>query len=339
MATKPPHIVIRADSSKEIGFGHITRSLTLAEALTRKGARVTCLGQGMTAGTAIAPSFEGLHVQEAEPSGGQASAIEILDLAPDAVITDGYHYSPEFYAALSDAGIPYAVIDDGGQTLAPDPRVVINQNPDATPELYGSMIGNPQLLLGGTFALLRPEVGYLAAHPPEKGNHTVVSLGGTDAKDLTIPMALCLLDSGHRVSVANRFRQGIIEALPGMERNGQIDFFAPKNLLPALASAQLAVVGAGTSLWEANALGTPTIGVIVADNQQGPARAAAKLGIIEGIVDATVTASTDATALAVAEAIRAVAQTGPTLRLQADGASRVAETVLAELSRHREDTV
>jgi spore coat polysaccharide biosynthesis predicted glycosyltransferase SpsG len=45
-----------------------------------------------------------------------------------------------------------------------------------------------------------------------------------------------------------------------------------------LASAQVAVLAAGSSLWEACAVETPSIGLIVADNQADSSAAAARLG-------------------------------------------------------------
>jgi UDP-2,4-diacetamido-2,4,6-trideoxy-beta-L-altropyranose hydrolase len=46
----------------------------------------------------------------------------------------------------------------------------------------------------------------------------------------------------------------------------------------SLASASLAVVGAGTTMWEAACLGVPTVSVVVAENQSQPASAAEALG-------------------------------------------------------------
>jgi spore coat polysaccharide biosynthesis predicted glycosyltransferase SpsG len=54
-----------------------------------------------------------------------------------------------------------------------------------------------------------------------------------------------------------------------------------------LASAHVAVLAAGSSLWEACAVGTPSIGLVVADNQAASANAAAKLGFTR-VVDCRV---------------------------------------------------
>jgi spore coat polysaccharide biosynthesis predicted glycosyltransferase SpsG len=46
-----------------------------------------------------------------------------------------------------------------------------------------------------------------------------------------------------------------------------------------LASSSLAILAAGSSLWEAAALGVPSIGLIVADNQIGASVGAEHFGI------------------------------------------------------------
>jgi spore coat polysaccharide biosynthesis predicted glycosyltransferase SpsG len=50
-----------------------------------------------------------------------------------------------------------------------------------------------------------------------------------------------------------------------------------------LAGAHVAVLAAGSSLWEACAVGTPSIGLIVADNQFQLAMEARRLGLVHVI--------------------------------------------------------
>ncbi len=46
---------------------------------------------------------------------------------------------------------------------------------------------------------------------------------------------------------------------------------SPSDYVTTLATAEVAVLAAGSSLWEAACLGTPTIAVVVADNQRAAA--------------------------------------------------------------------
>ena len=330
-------IVVRADSSKTMGFGHITRSLTLARALQDAGADVIAVGQGMTEGTAISPSFVSDHFIESPALKQSGGVGQLLDLHPDGVVTDGYHFSKSFFEQLDEASIPYAVIDDNGETKAINPLVVHNQNPHANRELYGTFINEPKFLLGLDYALLRPEVFALVTKPLKKNGRIVVSLGGTDFADLTVPIITALAEAGHNVAVNERFREKLIGLTSETGDSRKIEFFPSSMFLESLASADLAVLGAGTSLWEANTLGTPTIGVIVADNQIIPALT----GFSEGYVDVVINSlgahsmeSKVSEVEAAAAQLREASARQATKRVGTDGAKLVAQALLAEFSKH-----
>ena len=330
-------IVVRADSSKTMGFGHITRSLTLAGALHDAGADVIAVGQGMTEGVAISPSFGGLHVIERVALNESGDVGRLLDLHPDGVVIDGYHFSKSFFEQLDEASISYVVIDDNGETKAINPLVVHNQNPQANRELYGSVTNEPIFLFGLEYALLRREVSALVAKSPKKSGRIVISLGGTDSENLTIPIVEALLEAGRRIAVNERFKVDFSDSVDNVNHSQDIEFFPSSLFLESLASADLAVVGAGTSLWEANALGTPTIGVVVAGNQLNPALTGFSEGYVDVVINALDAPSVESTT---SEVVRAASQLRggsprPASRqIGTEGAKLVAQALLAEFSQH-----
>ena len=330
-------IVVRADSSKTMGFGHITRSLTLARALQDAGADVVSVGQGMREGIALSSSFQDLQIIERAPSHDADEVEQILALQPDGVVTDGYHFSRNFFEQLDKASIPYAAIDDNGETEAINPIAIHNQNPHANRELYGDFFDEPLFMLGLNFALLRPEVTKLAAKPHKKSGKIVVSLGGTDSENLTVPITSALIDSGYGVAINERFKDALNRARNDVGHSDKIEFFPPQMFLKTLRSAKLAVLGAGTSLWEANALGTPAVGVIVAENQVQPALRAVSDGYVTEMVNA-ITAPTKSSL--VSEVIELATQLQgewsqkPPKRVQPDSAAKVADAMLVQLSNH-----
>lgn len=330
-------IVVRADSSKTMGFGHITRSLTLARALHDAGADVIAVGQGVTEGAATSASFGGLPVIERPALKESGDVGQLLDLHPDGVVTDGYHFSKSFFDQLDEANIPYAAIDDNGETKAINSLVVHNQNPHANRELYGNFVNEPKFLLGLDHALLRPEVFALVTKPPKKTGRIVVSLGGTDSANLTVPIITTLVEAGHNVAVNERFREQLIVLTSKTGDSRKIEFFPSGMFLESLASAGLAILGAGTSLWEANALGTATVGVIVAENQLNPALT----GFSEGYVDVVINSlgahsmeSAVSEVVAAAAQVREVSSQQTRKRVGTDGAKLVAQALLAEFSKH-----
>lgn len=330
-------IVVCADSSKAMGFGHVTRALTLARALQDTGADVISVGVGMREGTLISPEFGDLHVIESSPTNGAGEIKKLLELKPDGLIVDGYHFSENFFKKLDEAGIPYAVIDDIGETEALCPIAVHNQNPHASVDTYKGLSNNPLLLLGLQYALLRNELSFLANKLHEKSALIVVSLGGTDSANLTGPIAKSLLEVGHRIAVNDRFKKNCDFGNGSNGHSHDIQFFPSHLFLQTLSSSNLAVLGAGTSLWEANALGTPTIGVIVADNQIQPAKAGLSQGYVEAVVNALKAPSRAHAALEVVVAVSRIlghAVTQPSTRIRTDGAGRVARALLAEFAKH-----
>jgi len=146
---------------------------------------------------------------------------------------------------------------------------VINQNPHATPEMYAHLSGDPKLLLGLQYAMLRREVreaAKLSVAPVAK--KVFVAMGGSDFLKLTEPIVHALKDLDIELCVAvgptNSQRQQIEDVVQSVNRARmipQVDY------ITELASSSLAILAAGSSLWEAAALGVPTIGLIVADNQ------------------------------------------------------------------------
>lgn len=298
MSERAPLAVLRADGGAAIGLGHVMRSLALGEGLAGRGWRVvlaTSAGSPAVHEAARASSIQ-THEITASP-GGAADAEEIVTLGPDLAVVDGYHNSRAFFEKLSADRCAHAVIDDNVETPAVDPDVVINQNPHADADMYADF-RRAQLLLGLRFALLRSmvtrHVPRAATGPSGQPTKVLISMGGSDPHGLTIPLMneLRPLAVDLRV-VAGPANPGADEIHAECRHTDGVSLIGPADYLDELADATCAVVGAGSTLWEAAYLGVPTIGVIVADNQATASVAAEALGFT-CTVDAR---TTDATAI------------------------------------------
>jgi spore coat polysaccharide biosynthesis predicted glycosyltransferase SpsG len=201
------------------------------------------------------------------------------------VVVDGYEFSREFFAVLEESNTPFAVIDDNAETQAHSPSAVINQNPHASAEMYSQMQGNPDLLLGLQFAMVRKEVRDVAAmHVTTREGEVFVAMGGADFLGLTSQIVEALAETGLYVRVAvghANNRRTEVEQLA--DRYSNVTLIEQHEYVSSLAGAHVAVLAAGSSLWEACAVGTSSIGLIVADNQQAAAHAAAKIGFTRTI--------------------------------------------------------
>jgi spore coat polysaccharide biosynthesis predicted glycosyltransferase SpsG len=136
-------------------------------------------------------------------------------------------------------------------------------------------------LLGLQYALLRREVREATKQSinPVAGK-VFVAMGGSDFLQLTSPIVDGLKDLDIEICVAvgptNSQRQQIEETVKSIPRARMIP---QTDYITELASSSLAILAAGSSLWEAAALGVPSIGLIVADNQVGASVGAEHCGI------------------------------------------------------------
>ena len=262
--------VLRADASGLIGVGHVMRSLALGEAMRDAGFDVVLVSVDLPAGMREEARKCGVTVIDLNcvpfgPDDAQAT----LAINGNVLVVDGYLFERNFFEILEIKKTNFVVIDDNVETKALAPSVVINQNPHATPEMYAHLSGSPKLLLGLQYALLRREVreaAKLSLVPVAK--KVFVAMGGSDFLKLTEPIVLASKDLDIELCVAvgptNSQRQKIEEVVQSVPRARII---LQADYITELATSSLAILAAGSSLWEAAALGVPTIGLIVADNQ------------------------------------------------------------------------
>ena len=314
-------VVVCADASPQMGLGHVMRSIALAHELTALGCATTVCGLGVPADLIGSASLV------VPPS--TADAATVASLHPDLVVVDGYHFDERFFAALDECGIRYGVIDDNGDTPALGSVLVVNQNPHADPSMYDRMTAAPLLLLGTRFALLRTEIRELTRRAPVRRPGTVfVAFGGSDPRGLTLPVAVRLASEGLEVRVAvgpaHPDRAALVsslDAVPGVTVTESAGYATE------LASAGVAVLGAGSSLLEAACLRTPAIGVVVAENQRQLASACVDQGLVSRVLDADQRSLVDEISEAVADAAREpITRPGPGA-VSGNGARLVAESI------------
>ncbi len=282
--------VLRADASSSIGVGHVMRSLSLGEALLDEGFGVELVS------FELAPSLQSLAascgVEVVELSCAPRSnddAQFVLQRNANIVVVDGYEFSREFFAVLEASSTPFAVVDDNAETNAHSPSAVINQNPHASASMYSHLQGNPKLLLGLQYAMVRKEVREVAAmNLSSREGEVFVAMGGADFLGLTAPIVEALAETGLQIRVAvghANTQRAQVQKLA--DQFGHVTLIEQQDYVSSLASAHVAVLAAGSSLWEACAVGTPSIGLVVADNQFASANAAKKLGFTR-VVDCRV---------------------------------------------------
>ena len=290
MSVDGPAIVLLADAAPQRGIGHAVRASTLAFALRNQGARVEVMGRGLGFIREVEPQFDTLNLGNLSLSDGiPASVKNIVQYAPDLVITDGYFYPTDFYRALAREGVFYGVVEDNAESQAEEPLLVINQNPNASSDEYKKRFPSSDYFLGLDFAIIRPSarIGYPSSG--QSDGSVFVLIGGSDPKQLSLPLAHRLAKERKEMKIAIgpavTGREKIVkelQALPGLSLPRQAD------IPQAMASSSVCILAGGTSLWEANYMAKPVVGLAVADNQVTPLRAAKRARVVAEVVDARI---------------------------------------------------
>jgi len=165
--------------------------------------------------------------------------------------------------------------------------LVLNQNVHARAEMYAKRAPSTRLLLGPRYALLRNEfTAYRnwARKVPERGTRILLTMGGSDPKDLTPRILSALADLSIdnlqiRVVVGGSAenRSGVAEKAERFP--GRVEVMSNvANMAESMVWADLAIAGAGTTCWEMCLLGVPAILVVVAENQRFIAQHLARIG-------------------------------------------------------------
>ena len=331
-----PRVLFIADAGPQVGGGHVMRSLTLAAALTERGARCEFMADAHVEAilSAYAPDIPRRAIASMAPD---VLAAQTGDQAFEAVVFDHYGLERAAHEGIAD-GRPALVIDD----LANRPlggAVVLDSGPARTEADYrGLTISGARLLLGPNYAPVRPAFAALRSSALARRQGTprrvLVSMGLTDLDGIT-----------GRVVEQLRRRYGeialdVVVGASAPSRKGltRIAAHDPRLTLhvdtPEMAelatAADLAVGAAGSAMWERCVLGLPSVVVTIADNQVPAATALSKAGAVL-MVDARaesfgVDFDRAMTRLIIDEPLRASLTARSAELCDGAGAARVAET-------------
>jgi len=270
-------IVICADASAQIGTGHIMRCLTLADALREQQAQISFLCR-ILAGDLISyiqqKGYTVYPLADLKPE----TAIAQLSKIPriDWLVVDHYSLDHFWEKPMRPVVKKILVIDDLANRTH-DCDVLLDQNfyRNAATRYQHLVPASCQLLLGGQFALLRPEFmqqRQKSQFRDGKIRKILVFFGGSDPTNETAKTleAIRLLQQPQlQVDVvvgnsapAKQQIQALCQTLPNVNYHCQIN-----NIAELMAGADIAIGAGGSATWERCCVGLPTLTVAVADNQ------------------------------------------------------------------------
>lgn len=296
-------VLIRADASLSLGYGHVMRCLTLARALRERGAECHFASRALRGGLGaqIAEDFE-LYALPAAYAGEQATGLaedpipEGEDIAHlgtalhgqrfDWVVVDHYGlglqweqaaraFAPRLLAlddlprrqhradALLDQNL---LADDGGAYLSP---------PGETP---------PIKLFGPSYALLRPEFARYRARPRppvESRPRVLLFFGGGEGSQalpgvvrelLQLPVQIDVVVGGASAALADLRALAAVEPALCLHVDTQ-------EMAPLMWHADLYLGAGGSVTWERACLGLPGVVAAFSENQVAIAQAGERVGI------------------------------------------------------------
>lgn len=281
-------LFIRTDASSRTGVGHFMRMLALAEAWRELGGTVTFAG---TFSTELASRAEALgcatRVRDAQVDDATWTVAQLSTTQHDVAVLDGYNFPVEFQRAVRRSGTALLIVDDNGENGAYDADWILNVNLHASERAYASRNADAKLLMGPTYALVRGEFRRRSGAAKREGRRVLVTMGGADPPDATRKV-LEAITPAHRleatvlVGAANpRLREYEALAPPNVRL-----LFDVTDVAAVMAGCDVALVGAGGTLWELGVVGVPCVAVSLADNQVELAHALHARGAIDYAGDA-----------------------------------------------------
>jgi len=272
--------LIITEGGKDIGFGHITRCLSLCQAFCKKGIFPKLIvnadgwAKDLLRGTDHCV-FDWLKERD--------RVFKLIEKANVAVV-DSYLADKEFYRKLA-ASIGLAVYFDDNQRIIYPGGVVING------AVYAEKLDYPKkrdiaYLLGAKYVPLRREFWKVGSKKPGvKIKNLLITFGGADKENVASKIL------GSLSAVFPDIKKSIIipkgSGKPKFCDNGvgrNVRFICSpdvRRLRQAMIETDIAISSCGQTLYELASLGVPTVGIAVAKNQLNNALSWQKAGFID----------------------------------------------------------
>ncbi|MCX6582705.1 MAG: UDP-2,4-diacetamido-2,4,6-trideoxy-beta-L-altropyranose hydrolase [Candidatus Aminicenantes bacterium] len=273
-------ITILTEGGAEIGFGHVTRCLSLCQAFAarRHHTRFIVAGDASVAGILKNINFEIFDWRKEEERLMQA--IDDVDVA----LVDSYLANEKVYETIS-ASVKVAVFLDDTRRLDYPPGLVLNWSISARDLEYPEK-DSINYLLGPAYVSLRNAFREVPAKEiKETVTDVLVTFGGDDSKNLT-PKVQGFLTRDYptlrkHIVIAGAFKnRAEIEA--AADNNTHL-VFSPddEGMKKVMLESDIAIASGGQTIYELARVGVPAVVIAVADNQRNNVSGWEKTGFIE----------------------------------------------------------
>lgn len=300
-------VIVFADASYNLGQGHITRTLSLAKELRKRGISVEYFCRPLEGDQISRLRTEGFIVHTpVEPEIDESTPDEMTvytewgKVAPvlktiseknriDWVVVDNYSIGVEFEESLSALGCRVMAIDD-----LPNRNhfcdLLLDQNYNENQHRYNELIPERCVkLLGCEYSLLRPEFESQRRKMKNRNGRIskiLISFGGYDRTGETLKAmkAVASLDGKDMsfVVVADKRNKNIeeIKSLSASDARFSLHSYV-LNMDELMAEADIALGAGGSTTWERCCLGLPALITVTAENQNDLAEMGVRSGAMQ----------------------------------------------------------
>ena len=273
-------VLILTEGGKNIGFGHLTRCLSVCQAFEKRGILPEFVVNGDKTVEEFLKNKKCKNFNWLKEKDRLLASIEGVDT----VIIDSYLASFEFYKKVSELVKIPVYIDDNKRLDYPK-GVVVNG------AIYAEEINYHQkrditYLLGPKYLPLRKEFWNVTEKEiRDEIESILITFGGNDAKNMTLKVIAMLIECFPKI-VKNVVIGKGFKNVKEIEKykNGKTNLIYYPNaeeIKNVMFESDVAISSGGVTLYELARVGVPTISIAVADNQLNNVKRLAEKGFIE----------------------------------------------------------
>jgi UDP-2,4-diacetamido-2,4,6-trideoxy-beta-L-altropyranose hydrolase len=280
-------VVFRVEGEPNIGLGHVMRCLALAQSLVMCGHAVFFfMSQRSQQFCHNRTDWLGkiLLIPETDKNIESDWLVkQCTDLCADWLILDGYQFDQNYRHSLQCDTFKLAVFDDMNNSGALFADMVINGALNAALHGYQLTAPNALLAIGKDYQVLRQEFLQRADIKCSERKSFSIMFGGSDTQNMTIKVlqSICQSDASMPIIIITGAAYDGLHALADLIKSSELDIthlHDCQNMAAVLMNTQLALSAAGGSQFELLACATPSILVVVAENQKNASQDALSQG-------------------------------------------------------------
>jgi UDP-2,4-diacetamido-2,4,6-trideoxy-beta-L-altropyranose hydrolase len=277
--------LFRADASPQLGAGHVSRCLALAEALAEAGWQISFVVGPDTISTAPFLAKAGYTLRVLDEADADIAALRATaGAAADLLIVDHYGLDAAFETACRTFARKILVLDDATGRRH-DCDILVDAAASGS-ESYAELVpGHARVLAGPAYALLRRSFilhrdTALTRRDGRPVREILVSCGATDPANATAAVLGALVDITHEtmVTVVLASRAPHVNSVRERLQAKARLLLDVDDMAELMTNADLAIGAPGSTAYERAMLGLPSIFATLADNQRGIGRLMAAAG-------------------------------------------------------------